>query len=299
MKQAEVALRESEERYRTLAEAADDAILIVGMEGTIQYANSAALERTGVTVQQLVGGSIEDLLPPELSRELRRRLARVIQSSGPHRFEMKLNLYGRDVWMHVSLTPIRNKTGGISAVLAVARDVTELVAMREELRALSLVDDLTSLHNRRGFSLLAGQQLRLAERNGKQVSLLMVDLDGLKTINDAYGHREGDAALVATARILKGTCRESDVVGRLGGDEFAVLALGTALPGTDTLASRLDEAVSKWNLENPHSYTLSLSVGIATTAADKRETLEELMSRADISMYDHKRRGRQDKKAPQ
>lgn len=290
IKQAEAALRESEERYRTLAEAADDAIMIIGLEGTIEYANSAAVERAGISKKHLVGGTIDDLLPHELSRELRRRLARVLQTGTAHRFELKLNLRGRDFWMHVSLAPIRNKAGGISALLAVARDVTELVEMREELRALSLVDDLTGLHNRRGFSLLAGQQLRLAERNGKRVSLMMVDLDGLKAINDAYGHREGDAALAATARILKDTCRESDVVGRLGGDEFAVLVLGTMLPGTGTLAGRIEEAVSRWNQENPHSYSLSLSIGVATLDGGQHETLDDLISRADVSMYERKRR---------
>ncbi len=99
--------------------------------------------------------------------------------------------------------------------------------MAEELRNLSLTDELTGLHNRRGFITLSQQQIRQAKRTKKEMLLLFVDLDGLKKINDGFGHSEGDRALFAVAALLRETFRDSDIVARIGGDEFAVLAMET------------------------------------------------------------------------
>ncbi len=291
--EAEQELRESEARYRTLVEAmGDDAILIVDMEGRVEYGNAAAARQFGQPEQQLAEIGLEDLFSPDVVVDVRKRLALVLETGLTHRFELRLRMADRDTWMYVSLAPLKDKTGSISSFLAVGRDVTELVGMREELRALSLVDDLTGLHNRRGFVLLAGQQLKLAERTGKTVSLLMGDLDGLKAINDAFGHREGDAALIATARILKESCRDTDVVGRLGGDEFAVLAEGVSPPGTTSLANRLQQGISEWNALGGHPYQLSVSTGVATFKPGRSESLDSLLARADELMYEQKRRKR-------
>src|SRR6267143_4698500 len=98
----------------------------------------------------------------------------------------------------------------------------------KELRSMALTDELTGLHNRRGFLSLATQQLRLALRNGHGLLLFFVDVDNLKETNDSYGHQEGDSVLVRFADALRETFRDSDVLARLAGDEFAVLAADTS-----------------------------------------------------------------------
>lgn len=288
--EAEQELRESENRYRTLVEAmGDDIILIVGRDGCVEYANNTVARVLETPPREIGGQSLKRLLGQRASDDFSLNLDIVLDTAAPRRFECCFRLGGVDFWMDISLAPLKDKAGAITGALAVGRDVTELITMREELRALSLVDDLTGLYNRRGFSLLASQQLKMAERAGKSASLLMGDLDGLKAINDIYGHLEGDAALVAASRILKETCRESDVVGRLGGDEFAVLAVGDSPPASAPLSARLSDAIDAWNAAARKPYRLSLSIGVADFEIGGIDSLESLLFTADRLMYQHKR----------
>ena len=162
--------------------------------------------------------------------------------------------------------------------------------MQEELRSLSLIDDLTGLNNRRGFLLLAQQQLKLAKRTTQPLLLLMADVDKLKAINDTWGHQEGSLALIDTARVLTGTFRESDIIARLGGDEFAVLAIKVTSDNTAAITTRLQEKLKALNAQADRRYTLSLSVGVALYEATQAASIKELMAQADASMYEQKRR---------
>ena len=162
--------------------------------------------------------------------------------------------------------------------------------MQEELRSLSLIDDLTGLNNRRGFLLLAQQQLKLAKRTTQPLLLLMADVDKLKAINDTWGHQEGSLALIDTARVLTGTFRESDIIARLGGDEFAVLAIKVTSDDTAAITTRLQEKLKVFNAQADRRYTLSLSVGVALYEATQAASIKELMAQADASMYEQKRR---------
>ena len=122
-------------------------------------------------------------------------------------------------WLHHQIVPLGD------GVAVTSRDVTDRKHAEEELRALTLVDDLTGLYNRRGFRMLAEQHLRLVKRGGPVSLLVCFDLDGFKRVNDLFGHAEGDAALRRTASILRTAFRDSDIIARFGGDEFVVLAL--------------------------------------------------------------------------
>jgi len=157
-----------------------------------------------------------------------------------------------------------------------------------ELRYLALTDDLTCLYNRRGFFAAATQQLKLARRNTQSMLLLFCDLDNFKRINDCYGHREGDLALVRTADALGEVFRDSDIVARLGGDEFAVLALEASKESQEAILRRLEESLKKLNASEPR-YELSLSVGVARFDPQRAVSLGELMAQADRAMYERKR----------
>ncbi len=157
-----------------------------------------------------------------------------------------------------------------------------------ELRYLALTDDLTCLFNRRGFFAAATQQLKLAQRNGQNLLLLFCDVDNLKKINDSYGHREGDLALVHTADALQQTFRDSDILARLGGDEFVVLATEASVQTSEILLRRLEKALKKSN-SGESRYQLSLSVGVARFDSKCAVSLGELMAQADEAMYEQKR----------
>lgn len=159
----------------------------------------------------------------------------------------------------------------------------------EHLRMMSTVDELTGLNNRRGFLALAQQQLRMADRTGRPVLIIFADLDGLKSINDTWGHDEGDHALIETAEIVAQTFRGSDVIGRLGGDEFVVLMADCPLEHGAGLVERLQKNVALRNAERARRFELSLSAGLAAYDPAHPCSLDELLRRADAAMYEQKR----------
>jgi len=156
------------------------------------------------------------------------------------------------------------------------------------LRSLSLIDDLTGLYNRRGFADLGEQYLKLARRSGRGVTMVYLDLDRFKTINDSLGHHVGDRALLKVADILRATFRRSDIIARLGGDEFGVLALEAADESSDLLVQRLRERVVDFNRSSPEPYQLSVSIGMARHDDDLRVRLDDLVAEADSAMYREK-----------
>jgi two-component system, cell cycle response regulator len=165
---------------------------------------------------------------------------------------------------------------------AIARQQAQL-----HLRSLSLMDELTGLHNRRGFISLAEQRLKLTSRQGVRSTLIFIDVDNLKYINDNFGHREGDYALQQIARLLRECFRESDIIGRLGGDEFCVLLSQSAETGDLLVRKRLVHLIEKSNENSRRFYALSVSLGIADVAGPHE--LAQQIGRADALMYEHKR----------
>ena len=154
-----------------------------------------------------------------------------------------------------------------------------------ELRHLALTDDLTGLYNRRAFLALAEQQLKVARRKREGLLLFFADLDHLKKINDSFGHREGDHALVSTAGALQSTFRDSDIVARVGGDEFAVLALEASCDDLQAIRYRLDRKLKMARKRRQLHHRLSLSVGVTRFDMKNGVSLQELMVQADRAMY--------------
>jgi diguanylate cyclase (GGDEF)-like protein len=160
---------------------------------------------------------------------------------------------------------------------------------QERLHNLSLRDDLTGLLNRRGFFTLAEQQIKIARRKRSTMLLLVGDMDDLKRINDTLGHAEGDAAIIATAGILRGSFRESDIIGRIGGDEFAILHAESGGGNAKISVDRLQKNFVLFNEQRKTAFRLSMSVGTALCDAAGAYSVDELIKQADGLMYDQKR----------
>ncbi len=165
-------------------------------------------------------------------------------------------------------------------------DLARMVEQELATLALATTDPLTGLSNRRGFEMLARRALATATRGHHRVSLLYLDLDGFKRLNDEHGHAAGDAALVGLSHLLLETFRECDVVARMGGDEFCVLltVASTAAPAL----VRLDERVAAWNAAG-HGAPLRFSTGAVAWDPGEPISLEELLAEADRRMYAAKR----------
>lgn len=158
-----------------------------------------------------------------------------------------------------------------------------------QVLSLALIDDLTGLNNRRGFLTLGEHQLKLAYRTGRPFLLAFFDLDGLKRINDTFGHQEGNRAIVDAANVLKDSFRQSDILARLGGDEFAALIVESEGDSAETVARRIEHKLSALNARSGRSYELSLSVGIVAADLGQPAELDQLLSEADALMYEHKK----------
>jgi diguanylate cyclase (GGDEF)-like protein len=170
----------------------------------------------------------------------------------------------------------------------------ELEKNNKRLRSLSLTDELTGLNNRRGFMIRANGLLKFARYANHPLSLLYIDLDSLKKINDTFGHAQGDIALNHFAHILNETFRDSDVIARMGGDEFSVLTIDAMEDGLVKIQARLKSKVDNHNLVSIHGYALSFSMGVIRVDLDSTYTVDELISQADEAMYARKRYKRRD-----
>lgn len=176
-----------------------------------------------------------------------------------------------------------------SLLLRALRYAVERNRLQLELRSLSLTDELTRLHNRRGFFTLAMQVWRQAVRLGRSMVLFYFDLDGLKIVNDQRGHAEGDCLLAAASEVLRLTFRESDVISRLGGDEFVVMSMEDEADYIESISIRLANNIAHWNRLHPDNATVSLSYGVTICDPSSGRTLESFLAEADAALYRRKR----------
>ncbi|MFC5471291.1 GGDEF domain-containing protein [Cohnella suwonensis] len=178
-----------------------------------------------------------------------------------------------------------------AAIMRSMRYAIERSRLQDQLYHMSIMDELTGLHNRRGFFTLAENYANAERQRMRGYFLVVADLDGMKQINDSYGHPMGDLALIDTARILKDVFHQSDIIGRMGGDEFVVifsadLAEGASFETVEReIMKLLQQRLDSLNLTAGRSYPLSISMGIAYCNPDSPSALNELIVQADQRMY--------------
>ena len=303
---AENALRESEARVRGAVEASLDALFICRAErrddGTVADfrlidANRRAADLVHRPLEELIGARVTALFPGLVPR-----FRQVFTTGMP--FESEVEVADGAIaagWVRLQVVRVGDGIG------VTARDVTAQKKTEETLRALALVDELTGVHNRRGFTALAEREWLRAQREGRGAVLAYIDLNDFKGINDRFGHAEGDAALQMVADVLRAAFRGADVIGRLGGDEFAVLVVPTgpamAHPGEiheveARIADRLRYHLASSN-ESARAagrgYDIRMSIGTASVVAvdggsrDEQVSLTSLMLMADERLYQEKR----------
>lgn len=287
LKQAELQLGERERRYRHLVESAQGLISTHDPDGMVLSMNPAALKSLGYAAEELIGRGYTDLLT-ERGRELFPGYLKRINDTGTDSglmFVVAKNGQER-TWRYHNVTV--TDADQPAYILGHAQDVTELREAQEHLQTLSLTDELTGLHNRRGFFTMASRMLRAVSKPGQEFTVLYADVDGLKVVNDTYGHDAGSALLVGAADVLKNTFRAADVVARIGGDEFVAIA-AISRAGSSVITDRLTTHLGNFNARSGLSYTLSLSVGMAHFDPTGSTSVEEAVRVADHAMYEEKR----------
>lgn len=267
-----------------------EGLVLTDPEGRFSFVNPAAAAALGYRPEDMVGKATLSFVPRDQHGIVHEADKRRIKGVAD-RYE--LDLLHRDGTRRAFLVSGGPRVHGIElgGTLAVLTDITDRKRLEEEVRALSLTDALTGLLNRRGFMTLAEQHLKIANRIKKKVALLYFDMDDLKRINDTGGHKAGDLALVDAATILRKNFRESDIMARVGGDEFVVVAMESTRMNPEAISKRLEEKLSAFNAKAiaENRFCISLSHGLALYDPDVPSKIEDLMTRADLLMYEQKR----------
>ncbi|MFN2515473.1 MAG: diguanylate cyclase [Pyrinomonadaceae bacterium] len=285
------ALVESEEHFRNAFDYAAIGMALVSPEGNWLRVNRSLCEIVGYSEAELLVSDFQAItnredLGSDLAEIYRMLAGEILTCQLEKRYIHKL---GQDVWVSSSASLVRDTQSRPLHFIFQIQDITERKRAEAAIQTLSLADELTGLYNRRGFLAFCRQQFNSLHRTNQGVVIVYADLDGLKKINDSFGHKEGDRALVKTAELLKATFRSSDVLGRLGGDEFTALASVEPDGGIEKLILRLEEKFDDYNAQEVSPYKLSISIGVAQLTSDGMQSLEDLMASADLAMYENKR----------
>jgi len=290
------ALALNEQRFRTLVENSPDIIARYDRECRRIFVNPVFARETGTSIEQVLNKSTDDISiwRPTMPREVyRKRLQQVMDTGVPDQILLEwMRLDGQWVSHEMYVVAEYDVDGQVIGTLAIGRDVTQRNAVEQQLLHQASYDALTGLPNRRMFGNRLREEIAKADRNGKNVALLFVDLDRFKEVNDTLGHDAGDHLLIDVAQRIRNCVRESDTVARLGGDEYIVI-----LPEVEEnshlarIAQTIVDSLAKpFNLDDT-SARISASLGIAIYPRDANNQ-ESLIGCADQAMYTAKGLGR-------
>ena len=279
IREAQQRAEESEARFRLLLQSQGEGSALINLEGVFLYVNPAAEVLMEIPAGQLIGRKLNEFLAANESSEILASLQNLPERSILSRELTVLSGSGSTRELLATITPWYEAHGQLAGGLIVYRDITQRKQEERRLQYQSTHDSLTGLYNRRYFEEVI-QQYRVKHKY--PISLVMADLDGLKRINDTYGHAFGDELLKNTGKVLSEIFRANDVIARIGGDEFAVVLSETDHETAYRLLARLQTHLDEFNAANPERQ-LCLSFG-AACACDEEE-FETLFKQADQAMY--------------
>lgn len=289
-------LRQSEARARALMNTAMDAVIVIDDKSHIVEFSRAAERMFGYASDEVLGQGLNELMPFDIGPVQPSATLAAAESS-----VRRLMGRGREVIARhrdgeqfpVEVTVGSTGEGGQPLHVAIIRDISERKVMEQELLRLATTDDLTGLLNRRAFSEEAERLVTLARRYRRPLTLLILDADRFKAVNDTYGHPVGDAVLRALAATLDSRLRGTDLLGRLGGEEFGILLPETTAQGGCELGERLLAAIRACRVEAAgEALHFTVSIGLASLDSQGVASLESLLQQADDALYRAKESGR-------
>ena len=292
--QMEEALRQSEERYRTILAEIEEGYYEVDLAGNFTFVNNATCRQLGYSKEELIGMNYRVYVPKEDVKSMYKawnKVYRTGESLKSYPFA-GIRKDGTQIFLENSVSPLRNNEGKIIGFRSISRDVTEHKQFEQKLAEMATHDPLTGLPNRVLLSDRFTIGLALSRRSGNRLAVLMLDLDRFKAINDNMGHDVGDQLLTAVGERLTGIMRKSDTIARIGGDEF-ILVLPQILQANDAakFAQRILDTFREPFVFDDHRLHITTSIGIAVYPEGGKD-IESLLKNADTAMYWAKGKGR-------
>ncbi len=293
-RQAEEALREREYRLRQITNSIQDVVLLLDSRGRVQYVTPSVQEVLGHTPEKLIGHPVSVLADPAQWPSIQQQGLQAIRERRAYKTECACrHKDGYPVWIESLVNFVWEESGRLQGIVVGMRDISERKQQQAYVEYMAYHDELTKLPNRRALRRAAEELLTRAIQQDVPLSLLYLDLDNFKTVNDSLGHDVGDELLVEVSQVLSKQLRSDDLLARLGGDEFACILFNTDAEQAQQVAFRMSKAIrSSLGLGNPalNLPSLGVSVGIASFPKDGR-TFVELLKVADIAMYQAKDSG--------
>lgn len=288
----EAQLRESEQNFRRLFDSLQDVYYRTNAQGVVQHVGPGVRRVLGYEPHEIEGRTAESYYPHSSDRDAFK--AAIMEHGEVSDFPGQMvRRDGTVIDISISSHALYDHAGNFAGVEGIYRDVTQRKNLERELQRLATTDMLTGIANRRAFLETAESAYAHSCHSGEPLTLLMLDLDHFKAINDRYGHLEGDRALVAFAQAVKSQLRASDAVGRLGGEEFGVLLPLTTLAEGLEAAHRILQSVRALQLNDDtgQAYRITTSLGVGAFRQSDR-SLRDMLDRADQALYLAKHRGR-------
>jgi diguanylate cyclase (GGDEF)-like protein/PAS domain S-box-containing protein len=286
-------LRDSEARYRTIADSLGDAVVDVAIDGTIRYASPAITMLTGVSPEALIGADARVLVGDEHAALVWSAHEAAIASPGQSvTVQYRGPAPASERWFEVSVRAAVSPEGEALGVVGSIRDITLRKNEEQQLQHEAQTDALTGLPNRRAFHAMLADAVDRPADEGARDCLAIFDLDRFKSINDTFGHAAGDAVLVAVAKAAQASLRATDRIGRIGGEEFAMLLRGSRPGETTAAAERLQDAIRALRIPVGDGATVTVTVSMGLCETTPFADIDQLMSRADHALYIAKRSGR-------
>ncbi|HKJ88017.1 MAG TPA: diguanylate cyclase [Gammaproteobacteria bacterium] len=270
-------------------ESADDMVMITDPQGIIEYVNPSFERATGYSRGEVRGRRPSFLHDGRQEAEVEEELWRTVRAGRSWKGELvSRRKDGRMFTGEETVSPVQDREGKIVRFVAVMRDVTERKRLERKLEHRATHDPLTGVCNRQRFQELLNQEAEEATRYGRPVSLILLDIDHFKQVNDSYGHAAGDRVLERVTEVLQGRLRASDVLGRWGGEEFMVLLPETSLSNARKVAEDLRASLESASIPTVARVTASFGV----TELKRGEPRTELLRRVDEALYRAKEAGR-------
>ena len=290
IKRSEEALRDAQEKYRSLVESSEDPVYLVDRDCRYLFLNKKYLSRLSLSMEEVIGRPYGEFHSPEEEKEFTEKIKEVFETGRSLHYEHKSRRDGR--YFIRTLSPVKGPDGSPMAVTVISKDITERKRTEQQLAFMATHDPLTGLPNRMLFNDRLTVALAYAQRNRQKLTVMLLDLDSFKQINDTLGHSVGDQLLQAVGDRLKGSLRKTDTVARMGGDEFLLLLPQIArAEDAATVAQHIMKTFqAPFSLEE-RELCITASIGIAIYP-DDGEDVDTLLRNADKAMYRAKQKGR-------